>query len=243
MIDNSQEGTSCTVSSLHAVQIMSKSDQQRSPSLSPPPTTAIPPSHRFVALRKVYTEAIRATLRTNTYENFSTCFPTPATYCPRALEGVWKQLNSRLEEECLKDFGRICSERDVENGLATWEKLIEDAKSRKVEKEVQNGDTSKHDRKPLHMLSAQELHSAHMAPGLLKAERDLQDKLNTVQQGNKEMASRIDMQRSEIQKLIEYIEGLVEDVEGAANAIETDEMRSDLNADLVGMDQDVRMKG
>ncbi|KAJ9652918.1 hypothetical protein H2198_007871 [Neophaeococcomyces mojaviensis] len=220
----------------------------RSPSPSPPPaapsTTAAPTSRRFVNLRKVYAEAIRATLAKNSYENFSSCFPTPATYCPSALEGVWKQLNSRLEEECIKDFEKICEERDVENGLRTWEGLVEDARRRKTEAEAlgEGGPGMGEQVKPGHLMSAQELGEAFMAQGLLRTEKELQGKLEDVQQRNGEMMGQIEEQRAEIGRLIEAIEGLVTDVEGAAGVLETDAMREDLRVGVQGLDADVEMR-
>ncbi|KAK5941201.1 hypothetical protein PMZ80_006478 [Knufia obscura] len=231
-----------------------------SASPSPPPSAPIVdpaaiPSHRFAALRKVYTSALRATLSTNSYPNFASCFPTPATYCPRALEGVWKQLNTRLEEECIKDFEKISQERDVERSLGAWEQLIEDAKVRKAQQgEAQgrdihttNGATSlAGEQRPMHLLSAQELYAAHLTPTLVKAERELQGKLDGVQQGNKDMMGKIEEQKAEMQRLVEQLEKMVEDVEGAAQAVENDAMREDLQKGVQGLDradEDVKMSG
>lgn len=47
------------------------------------------------------------------------------------MEGVWKQLNTRLEEECTRDFEKILEERQVIEGLNQWDNMIEDARSRK----------------------------------------------------------------------------------------------------------------
>lgn len=231
-----------------------------SPSPSPPPSaptveSAAIASHRFAALRKVYTSALRATLTTNSYPNFASCFPTPATYCPRALEGVWKQLNTRLEEECLKDFEKICQERNVEHGLGAWEQLIQDAKVRKSQHEETHAETtnkadgvtpSTAGHKPMHLLSAQELHAAHLTPTLIRAENELQGKLDTVQQGNKDMMAKIEEQRAEMGRLVEQLEKTVEDVEGAAQAVENDVMRDDLKKGMAGLDaadEDVKMGG
>ncbi|KAK5083256.1 hypothetical protein LTR70_007973 [Exophiala xenobiotica] len=222
-----------------------------SASPSPPPSaptvdSAAITSHRFAALRKVYTSALRATLTTNSYPNFASCFPTPATYCPRALEGVWKQLNTRLEEECLKDF---------EKGLGRWEQLIEDAKGRKSQhEETQTDNTNKADgvtpstthHKPMHLLSAQELHAAHLTPTLIRAENELHGKLDSVQEGNKDMMAKVEEQRAEMRRLVQQLEQMVEDVEGAAQVVENDVMRDDLRKGMGGFDatdEDVKMGG
>lgn len=231
-----------------------------SASPSPPPSaptvdSAVVSSYRFAALRKVYTSALRATLTTNSYPNFASCFPTPATYCPRALEGVWKQLNTRLEEESLKDFEKICLERNVEHSLGTWEQLIEDAKARKSQHEETQAEhisttddvtQSMGDQKPMHLLSAQELYAAHLTPALIRAESELQGKLDTVQQSNKDVMAKIEEQRAEMQRLVEQLEKMVEDVEGAAQAVESDSMREDLRKGIGGLDaadEDVKMGG
>jgi kinetochore protein NNF1 len=103
-----------------------------SPSPSPPPSLPIAstPGPRFLALQKIFTQALTSTLKTNSYANFSKCFPTPAQHCPSALEGVWKQLNAKLEEGCMKEFEAIVSERKVVEGLNGWDAVVEEAKRR-----------------------------------------------------------------------------------------------------------------
>lgn len=104
----------------------------KSPSPSPPPSlpAASAPGPRFIALQKIFNHALTSTLKTNSYANFSKCFPTPAQHCPTALEGVWKQLNAKLEEGCIKEFEAIVSERKVIEGLNGWDTAVEEAKRR-----------------------------------------------------------------------------------------------------------------
>lgn len=104
-----------------------------SASPSPPPQAPVSaaPGPRAGAVQKVFAGALSSSLKANSYVNFSACFPTPAKYCPTALEGVWKQLNMRLEEECTRDFEKILEERSVIEGLNQWDALIEDARRRK----------------------------------------------------------------------------------------------------------------
>lgn len=47
------------------------------------------------------------------------------------MEGVWKQLNTRLEEECMRDFEKILEERQIVEGLNQWDNMIEEARGRK----------------------------------------------------------------------------------------------------------------
>lgn len=102
-----------------------------SPSPPPPAPVASAPGPRAAALHKVFAGALSSSIKANSYANFSSCFPTPAKYCPTALEGVWKQLNARLEEECTRDFEKIMEERQVVEGLNQWDAMIEDARRRR----------------------------------------------------------------------------------------------------------------
>ena len=227
---------------------MTTTTNSRSPSPAPaaPQTnTNSASSHRYAALQRLYKDALRSALSVNSYENFAACFPTPAKYCAPALQGVWKQLNNRLSEECLKDFEKICEEREIERGLATWEELIEDAKIRKAQAEEQG--TQAANGTPLHLLGAQELYTAHLTPTLVKAEKELQVKLDGAQTANAEMMRKIEEQRAEMQNLVAQLERMVEDVEGAARVVEEDPMRQDLRRGFEtsngGQDQDVKMGG
>ena len=106
---------------------------RRVASPSPPPEAPLTSAQgpRAAALQKVFTGALSASLKVNSYSNFSSCFPTPANYCPAALEGVWQQLNTRLEQECLRDFDQVLEDRHVVEGLNQWESMIEEARRRK----------------------------------------------------------------------------------------------------------------
>lgn len=206
---------------------------------SPPPTAPQPnpetvPSQRYARLQRLYRDALKATLAANSYENFAACFPTPAKYCPRALEGVWAQLNTRLSEECTKDFEKICHEREINRALASWEQLIEDARLRKEEADAKGEEPGR----PVHLMSADELHTAFLAPTLVKAEHEVQSKLEKTQQENRQMMMRIEKQRVEMQDLVKQMEKMVEDVEAAAKVVEGDEVRQELKSGM-----DVKMIG
>lgn len=197
-------------------------------------------------LERIHTDFIRQSLKQNSYANFASCFPTPAAYCPSALEGVWKQLNGRLEEECIKDFHKLCVERDVEAGLAGWEELVEDAKRRRKEWEERGGDEKSGQgggEKAMHEMSAEELYDAHAVAGLVRAEQELTGKLEVVQNGNREMMDKIHAQREEMRRLVNVLEGLVEDIERAAGVVQNDEMRDKIKQGLMADTEDVRMGG
>lgn len=217
-----------------------------SPPAALPETSSQPlTSHRYAGLQRLYKLSLDATLKANSYPNFAACFPTPAKYCPKALEGVWKQLNTRLEEECLKDFEKLCAEKGLEQALIEWEQLLEEAVARRLEasnEEQKDGREST----PMHMLTASQLHEAHIASTLIKTEKELQAKLDAVQSSNREMANKIERQRTEMLRLVEQIERIIEDVEGAATAIEADPMREELQngiGSLPTSQQDTVMNG
>ena len=103
-----------------------------SQSPSPPPQAPVQstPGLRAVQLQKIFTQALASTLKANSYANFSACFPTPAQHCPSALESVWKQLNTKLEEGCTREFEAILQERQGIDGLNQWDTRIDDARTR-----------------------------------------------------------------------------------------------------------------
>ncbi|KIW19953.1 hypothetical protein PV08_00528 [Exophiala spinifera] len=210
------------------------------PSISPSPPPEAPvastPGPRAAALQKVFAGALSSSIRANSYANFSSCFPTPAKYCPTALEGVWKQLNTRLEEECTRDFEKILEERHVIEGLNQWDSMIEDARTRKnrsVEGEVPD--------RPLHTLSADELYSAHVTPYLQQAKAELCSKIQTTQQDNAMMATKVNDERAEIEQLLKVLEGVIQDIEGSVAAMYVDEQNGfhELKNDVWQMEQEV----
>ena len=107
-------------------------DHPASRSPSPPPSLPISshPGPRASALQKIFSSALTTTVKTNSYANFSSCFPTPARYCPTALEGVWKQINLRFVQNCQNEFGAILRERNVVEGLNTWDGVVDEARRR-----------------------------------------------------------------------------------------------------------------
>ena len=210
---------------------------RESASPSPPPEapTANTPGLRAARLQKVFAGALSSSIKSNSYANFSTCFPTPAKYCPTALEGVWKQLNARLEEECTHDFEKILEERSVIEGLNQWDTLIEEARRRR------DRSTGEGPGKPMHTLSGDELYTAHLTPFLQHASTELEGRLWETQQGNQSMMGTIQKQRQEIEILMNGLEGVVRDIEGGVEAMSTagGNRVQDLKADVWSMEQEI----
>ncbi|KIX01585.1 uncharacterized protein Z518_09311 [Rhinocladiella mackenziei CBS 650.93] len=209
-----------------------------SASPSPPPQAPVAsvPGPRAAALQKVFAGALSSSIKANSYANFSSCFPTPAKYCPTALEGVWRQLNTRLEEECLRDFEKILEERQVIEGLNQWDCMIDDARRRKhraVEGEMPD--------RPLHTLSGDELYAAHLAPYLQQVTEELNAKVQKTQEDNAAMAAKINDQRAEIERLLNGVEWVVKDIEGSVNAMHVNEQGgvNVLKSDVWQMEQEM----
>ncbi|RMZ87624.1 hypothetical protein DV736_g5146, partial [Chaetothyriales sp. CBS 134916] len=210
---------------------------RESASLSPPPEapTANTPGPRAARLQKVFAGALSSSLQSNSYANFSACFPTPAKYCPTALEGVWKQLNQRLEEECKRDFDKILEERSVVEGLNQWDAFIEDARRSR------DRSTGEAPGRPMHSLSADELYTANLAPFLQQAHTDLEAKLQESQRHNQTVLSTIQQQQQDIESLMFKLEAVVKDLEGSVEAMTTgDENTAQaLKKDLWAIDQEI----
>ena len=210
---------------------------RESVSPSPPPEapTATTPGLRAARLQKVFSGALSSSIKSNSYANFSACFPTPAKYCPTALEGVWRQLNARLEEECTRDFEKILDERSVVDGLNQWDALIEDARRRK------DRSTGEGPGRPMHTLTGEELHEAHLTPFLAQANTELERRLKETREENRSRMETVEAQRKEIETLMSGLEGVVRDIEGSVEAMTAAQGSGvqDLSQDVWMMDQEV----
>ncbi|KAH0831443.1 hypothetical protein AYO21_06426 [Fonsecaea monophora] len=207
-----------------------------SPSPAPEAPVASAPGPRAAALQKVFAGALASSLKANSYANFSSCFPTPAKHCPTALEGVWRQLNTRLEEECMRDFEKILEERQVIAGLNQWDDMVDEARRKKhraVEGEMPE--------RALHTLSADELYSAHLTPYLQQATEELNTRLQKSQQENTVMREAVCGQRGEIERLLGSLEHAVKDIEESVEAMYTDESSgvNELREESWQMEQEV----
>ncbi len=113
--------------------------EDQSPSPPPQPPIAQTPGPRVTRLQEIYSQALARTLRSNSYANFASCFPTPAKHVPASLESVWRQLNAKLEESAKAEFDDILVERDAISQLNELDRLVGEAKARRQRAE--------HDRK------------------------------------------------------------------------------------------------
>ncbi|EFE44076.1 hypothetical protein TRV_01150 [Trichophyton verrucosum HKI 0517] len=212
-----------------------KQNEPQEPSPSPPPAAPVPltPGPRASRLQQVFSQALLHTIRTNSYANFSACFPTPAKHVPRSLESVWRQLNAKLEESARAEFDDILHERGVVRRLNELDRLVGEAKLRRENGEGANS-------APAHTLTAKELYQAHLAPILAKAQSSLETQTEEVQKKNTELASRIESQRQEIQQLLASLEAVVGDIQGAVKSMDEFDEDNTLRKEAEQMDEEIR---
>ncbi|OJJ44874.1 hypothetical protein ASPZODRAFT_17790 [Penicilliopsis zonata CBS 506.65] len=203
-----------------------------SPSPPPRPPVALTPGPRAARLQQVFDQALKRTLRANSFANFSSCFPTPATYVPASLESVWRQLNAKLEESASAEFQDIIAERDAVRQLNELDRLVGEARLRK-ENDAQNAIAP-------HTLGAEELYQAHLIPYFKEVEAELNTKLETTQDENTKLAARIQAQRMEIQGLLSNLETVVADLDHAATAAAQFSDQHHLRQEAADMDAEVK---
>ncbi|KAK2794780.1 hypothetical protein FQN52_007550 [Onygenales sp. PD_12] len=208
-------------------------DPSQSPSPPPPAPIPLTPGPRASRLHQVFTSALHRTLRANSYENFSACFPTPARHVPASLEALWRQLNAKLEASAREEFEEVLGERGVVGGLNELDRLVGEAR---VRKEAGEGGM----RVPPHTLGANELYQAHLAPYLAQAQASLDEKLEDVQGENVRLADTVALQRREIEELLAGLQAVIGDVEGAAAATAEFDKDHSLRMEAQEMDEAVR---
>ncbi|KAI9849658.1 MAG: hypothetical protein M1837_002783 [Sclerophora amabilis] len=176
----------------------------RSPSPPGSPPTQESPGHRATALSNIFNSALSHTLRSCSYENFAACFPTPARYCPDSLRELWRQMVGKMDV--------LAKERSAITSLNKLDLLIADATRRKA-----LAPTDASPPIPPHTLPPASILSAHLLPHLRYAQSTLNAQLQTTQSQNAQIISRIGEQRAEIGRLVEGLEMVVGDLEGAVH--------------------------
>ncbi|KAK4508240.1 hypothetical protein PRZ48_001978 [Zasmidium cellare] len=188
----------------------------RSPSPLPPPPTPSHPGPRATALQKLYTDAITHILKTTSYANFSSCYPTPSTAVPTSMAALHTQFTSKLAEYMRREFENILVDRNVVQSLNELDRLIEDAKRRKAKGEGEGV--------PPHTLPAKTLYISHLAPRLKGYDAEIKARQDELAGENQELIARVMQQRKDIQKLMEGLEGVVEDLNGSVKALVPEEV-------------------
>ncbi|KAL4801567.1 Nnf1-domain-containing protein [Aspergillus unguis] len=215
----------------------------QSPSPPPRPPIAQTPGPRVTRLQEIYAQALARTLRANSYANFAACFPTPAKYVPASLEGVWRQLNAKLEESAKAEFEEILVERDAIAQLNELDRLVGEARVRRENGNGNEGENGEEEEKtPPHTLPPDELFRAHLTPQLEKTKGLLDDKIQATEAENVELAQKVQAQRAEIELLLAGLESVVADVEGAATAATEYGSENNLRKEAMQMDEEVKAR-
>ncbi|KAJ6186261.1 hypothetical protein N7519_007562 [Penicillium mononematosum] len=210
-----------------------------SPSPHPPAPISQTPGPRASRLSQVFEQALARTLRANSYANFAGCFPTPARHVPASLEGVWRQLNAKLEANAKAEFDDIIAERDAVAHLNELDRLVGDARARK-EREGENAEGQ--ERIVAHTLGAEDLYKAHLTPYLQEAQSTLNARLEATHAENAELAQTVQAQRLEIERLLSHLELVVSDIEGAASAATQFSRQHHIRQDAIQMDEEVKAR-
>jgi kinetochore protein NNF1 len=190
----------------------------RSPSPAQPPPTPAAPGPRASALQKLYADAIHHIIKTCSYTNFASCFPTPAKQVPGSVKLLHEQFTEKLGDSMRKEFDSILEERSVVASLNELDRLIEDAKRRKAV--ANEGDRPV----PAHTLPAKRLYISHLAPTLKMYGEQMRGREEVLGEENRVLCGRVLQQRRDILSLMEGWEGVVRDLNGSVEALKPEEM-------------------
>ncbi|KAI1082198.1 Nnf1-domain-containing protein [Whalleya microplaca] len=173
--------------------------------------TPLTPGPRASRFQDVLNSSLSHTLGKISYDNFAACFPTIAVQAPNMLKAVQKQMVDRLGALCKKEFDSILQARNVVAKLNELESLVSEAERRRVEASAAGREAPV----PPHMLPADQVLAAHLAPHLAQQQSQLNAKLQTVQAHNAKLFEDIQRQRAEIETLMGLLEKVFEDIDGA----------------------------
>lgn len=191
----------------------------RSPSPVQPPPTPAAPGPRASALQKLYADAVNHIIKTCSYTNFASCFPTPAKQVPGSVKLLHEQFTEKLGESMRKEFDSILDERNVVLSLNELDRLIEDAKRRKASTSADEGRPV-----PAHTLPAKQLYISHLAPTLQMYQGQMKAREESLGEENQVLIEKILQQRKDIQSLVDGLEGVVKDLNGSVAAMKPEEM-------------------
>lgn len=89
------------------------------------------PGERAQRLQAVFDSALKHTLKPCTYDNFASCFPTPASREPQALREFHGTFVSRLDGQCRLEFEQLLAERGAVRALNRLDDLLAEAERRR----------------------------------------------------------------------------------------------------------------
>ncbi|KAJ4325335.1 hypothetical protein N0V84_003556 [Fusarium piperis] len=175
--------------------------------------TAVTPGPRAARLQELYSRSLKKTLGKIGWENVAGCYPTVAKRAEGVLRQVQGQMVDKLGEKCEKEFESILVTRQVVPKLNDLESLVSDASRRRGESRSETQPT------PPHLLPPSAILAAHMTPSLTAHQSQLNARLQTTQSQNALLHDEVRRQRDEIRSLLEALEAVVADVQGANDAL------------------------
>lgn len=208
---------------------------QASPPL-PSRHTAATPGPRAQRFQEMFGLALNHTLTKISPDNFASCYPTVAAQAPGVLAQVQRSMVDRFADLCNQEFGRVQARYNVVPKLNELEGLVSDAerrrrahasatrrkgkgkgKERAGEGEGDDDDAGSNQKPtPPHMLPADAVLAAHLAPHLASQQSQMNAKLQNAQAANLALWDEIQRQRAEVDELLGALERALADVDGAA---------------------------
>ncbi|KAG6365127.1 hypothetical protein INS49_006734 [Diaporthe citri] len=197
--------------------------------------TAATPGPRAQRFQEMFGLALNHTLTKISPENFASCYPTVAAQAPGVLGQVQRAMVDRFADLCNQEFGRVQARYSVVPKLNELEALVSDAERRRraqaqaaarrkgkgkgKERAAGEGeDDDENARKqptPPHLLPADAILAAHLAPHLASQQSQMNAKLQNTQAANVALWGEIQRQRAEVDEL-GALERALADVDGAA---------------------------
>ncbi|KAK1769328.1 Nnf1-domain-containing protein [Phialemonium atrogriseum] len=197
-----------------------KGDDSNSTAGEPPASPPLPAKHvpatpgpRAAGLREVYRRALERTLERVSWDNVAACYPTVAARAPATLRAVQGQMVGLLREKCDREFESILQNRNVVAKLNELESLVGDAARRKSENPDREPPV------PPHLLPADDVLAAHLAPQLASQQSQLNARLQTAQAHNARLFEEIRAQRAEAAELVAAVERVLADMDGASELL------------------------
>ncbi|KAH8752587.1 Nnf1-domain-containing protein [Diaporthe sp. PMI_573] len=206
---------------------------QASPPL-PSRHTAATPGPRAQRFQEMFSLALNHTLTKISPDNFASCYPTVAAQAPNVLAQVQRSMVDRFADLCNQEFGRVQARYNVVPKLNELEGLVSDAERRRRAQasaarrkgkgkgkeragEAEGGDDESGAKPtPPHLLPADAILAAHLAPQLASQQSQMNAKLQNTQAANVAMWDEIQRQRAEADELLGALERALADVDGAA---------------------------
>lgn len=203
--------------------------------------TATTPGPRAQRFSEMFDLALNHTLTKISLDNFASCYPTIATQAPHILKQVQRGMVDRLAQLCNQEFAAVLARYHVVPKLNELESLVSDAEQRRRRSNpLQSVPTGKRagkrketaatdaaipeamdtDEKPRptppHLLPANAVLAAHLAPHLAGQQSQMNARLQNTQAANATLWEAVQAQRREVQELLGALEAALQDVDGAA---------------------------